>query len=88
MILLSYQVRRQVYQFAEMEDALNWLSTLGGAYSNLGEHSQVGNGIPVAMLVTTNYVKYSVAGLCCKGREKRSKTTKGGFKLRGFLYSY
>ena len=23
----------------ELEDAMHWLSTLGGAYSNLGEHS-------------------------------------------------
>ena len=24
----------------EQDDALHWLSTLGGAFSNLGEHSQ------------------------------------------------
>ena len=33
-------VSEQLWQEIESEDALNWLSTLGGAYSNLGEHSQ------------------------------------------------
>jgi len=33
-------VSEQLWQEIETEDALNWLSTLGGAYSNLGEHSQ------------------------------------------------
>ncbi len=27
--------------YIELEDALHWLSTLGGAFSNLGEHNQV-----------------------------------------------
>lgn len=33
-------VSQQLWQEIETEDALNWLSTLGGAYSNLGEHSE------------------------------------------------
>ncbi len=28
-----------LWRQVELEDALHWLSTLGGAYSNLGEHS-------------------------------------------------
>lgn len=32
-------VNEKVWQQAELEDALHWLSTLGGAYSNLGDHS-------------------------------------------------
>ena len=28
-----------LWQEIEMEDAMHWLSTMGGAYSNLGEHS-------------------------------------------------
>ncbi len=31
--------QEKVIQQAELEDALHWLSTLGGAYSNLGDHS-------------------------------------------------
>jgi hypothetical protein len=30
-----------LWMYIELEDALHWLSTLGGAFSNLGEHSQV-----------------------------------------------
>merc|ERR1712186_305437 len=30
---------QSVWQQVELEDALHWLSTLGGAYSNLGDHS-------------------------------------------------
>ena len=29
----------KVWDQVELEDALHWLSTLGGAYSNLGDHS-------------------------------------------------
>ena len=29
----------KVWDQVEMEDALHWMSTLGGAYSNLGDHS-------------------------------------------------
>lgn len=29
-----------LWEAIELDDALHWLSTLGGAYSNLGEHSQ------------------------------------------------
>ncbi|XP_023345295.1 uncharacterized protein LOC111714423 isoform X2 [Eurytemora carolleeae] len=29
-----------LWEFIELEDALHWLSTLGGAFSNLGEHRQ------------------------------------------------
>ena len=29
-----------LWEAIELEDALHWLSTLGGAYSNLGEHSE------------------------------------------------
>ena len=29
-----------LWKAIELEDALNWLSTLGGAYSNLGDHSR------------------------------------------------
>lgn len=29
-----------LWEFIELEDALHWLSTLGGAFSNLGEHDQ------------------------------------------------
>ena len=29
-----------ILETIELEDALNWLSTLGGAFSNLGEHNQ------------------------------------------------
>lgn len=32
--------RKLIVELVEMDDALNWLSTLGGAYSNLGEHNQ------------------------------------------------
>ena len=32
-------VSRKLWEQIEMEDALHWLSTLGGAYSNLGENS-------------------------------------------------
>ena len=28
-----------VWSQVELEDALHWMSTLGGAYSNLGDHS-------------------------------------------------
>ena len=30
-----------IWEYIELEDALHWLSTLGGAFSNLGEHHQV-----------------------------------------------
>ena len=30
---------RSLEERIELEDAMHWLSTLGGAYSNLGEHS-------------------------------------------------
>jgi hypothetical protein len=30
-----------LWMYIELEDALHWLSTLGGAFSNLGEHNQV-----------------------------------------------
>jgi len=36
----NHIARNLIIQFVEMDDALNWLSTLGGAYSNLGEHNQ------------------------------------------------
>jgi len=29
-----------IWEYIELEDALHWLSTLGGAFSNLGEHHQ------------------------------------------------
>jgi len=29
-----------LWEYIELEDALHWLSTLGGAFSNLGEHDQ------------------------------------------------
>ena len=29
----------KLWESIEREDALHWLSTLGGAFSNLGEHS-------------------------------------------------
>ena len=29
----------KVWSQVELEDALHWMSTLGGAYSNLGDHS-------------------------------------------------
>lgn len=29
----------KIWEQVELEDALHWLSTLGGAYSNLGDHS-------------------------------------------------
>ncbi len=32
-------VSRSLWRSIELEDALHWLSTLGGAYSNLGERS-------------------------------------------------
>lgn len=32
-------VTRKLWAQIELEDALHWLSTLGGAYSNLGDHS-------------------------------------------------
>ena len=32
-------VSRKLWAQIELEDALHWLSTLGGAYSNLGDHS-------------------------------------------------
>jgi len=31
--------QRKLWEQIELEDALHWLSTLGGAYSNLGDHS-------------------------------------------------
>ncbi len=31
--------QRILWEQIELEDALHWLSTLGGAYSNLGDHS-------------------------------------------------
>lgn len=34
-------VSRKLLESIEREDALHWLSTLGGAFSNLGEHSVV-----------------------------------------------
>lgn len=34
-----HMVSKLLWEQVEMEDALHWLSTLGGAYSNLGEHS-------------------------------------------------
>jgi hypothetical protein len=30
---------KKLWDLIELEDAMHWLSTLGGAYSNLGEHS-------------------------------------------------
>ena len=32
-------VHRKLWESIEREDALHWLSTLGGAFSNLGEHN-------------------------------------------------
>jgi hypothetical protein len=32
-------VSHKLWEQIELEDALHWLSTLGGAYSNLGERS-------------------------------------------------
>ena len=32
-------IQKKLWNQIELEDALNWLSTLGGAYSNLGDHS-------------------------------------------------
>ena len=29
----------KVWSEVEMDDAMHWMSTLGGAYSNLGDHS-------------------------------------------------
>lgn len=35
-----YIINKILWEFIELDDALHWLSTLGGAFSNLGEHSQ------------------------------------------------
>ena len=32
-------IQKKLWNQIELEDALHWLSTLGGAYSNLGDHS-------------------------------------------------
>jgi hypothetical protein len=32
-------VSRKLWEAIEREDAIHWLSTLGGAFSNLGEHN-------------------------------------------------
>ena len=45
---------------AEREDALHWLSTLGGAYSNLGEHSA-----EFAVKAGQNALKQLVVGQQC-----------------------
>lgn len=34
-------VFQKLWEQVELEDALHWMSTLGGAYSNLGDHSYV-----------------------------------------------
>ena len=42
-----------LWEYIELDDALHWLSTLGGAFSNLGEHSQVVIGDMFAKLFVT-----------------------------------
>ena len=44
-----------LWEYIELDDALHWLSTLGGAFSNLGEHSQVVIGDMFAKLFVTFY---------------------------------
>ena len=39
-----------LWEYIELEDALHWLSTLGGAFSNLGEHDR----------------KFAVKGIVCE----------------------
>jgi len=39
--LASNQIcSKTLWEYIELDDALHWLSTLGGAFSNLGEHNQ------------------------------------------------
>lgn len=35
-----YRANQILWEYIELDDALHWLSTLGGAFSNLGEHNQ------------------------------------------------
>ena len=39
LFIRSDLIQKKLWNQIELEDALHWLSTLGGAYSNLGDHS-------------------------------------------------
>eukprot|EP00092_Neocalanus_flemingeri_P045139 GFUD01050299.1.p1 GENE.GFUD01050299.1~~GFUD01050299.1.p1 ORF type:complete len:245 (-),score=79.11 GFUD01050299.1:90-824(-) len=49
-----------LWEMIELEDALHWLSTLGGAFSNLGEHNP-----QFAVRAGTNAMKQLVVSLRC-----------------------
>ena len=49
-----------LWQMIELEDALHWLSTLGGAFSNLGE-----NNVNFALKAGTNAMKQLMVAMKC-----------------------
>jgi adenylate cyclase class IV len=58
-----------LWEFIELEDALHWLSTLGGAFSNLGEHDQAfakraGENAQKQLIVATKFGDPMVVAKC------------------------